>query len=377
MSRHIFPAAHLEKEHELYRKSERQNKILITENTGVLYAFLLQNGRIYKVSREEKTEFPVGCVVIGRVENVVKQMEAAFVNLKGGSGREHIGYLSLQRCKNYTPLNRTPDGRVLCGDEILVQVIKEPLKTKQMQLTTDIRLPESPEKSESFSENDDKNKNDSDGQQSNIDQLSQTRTLYSILYKPEIFYHAFIEEQRKSRLSEIVTDKREVYQELLTPGAAWEIPVRLYEDDKISLAKTYALNTHIRELLSPKVYMKSGAYLVVEPTEALVSIDVNSGKADRKNKPEEYYLRINLEAAKEVCYQLSARNLSGMILVDFINMEQKAQVQELISFLKEECAKDSVPTRYVDYTKLGLAEITRKKTHQTLRYMMRDWDFSS
>lgn len=121
--------------------------------------------------------------------------------------------------------------------------------------------------------------------------------------------------------------------------------------------------------------MKSGAYLVIEPTEALVAVDVNSGKAEKKTEPEEFYFQTNLEAVKEVCYQLSVRNLSGMILVDFINMKDKQHTEMLIEALKKETAKDSVPTRFVDLTKLGLAEITRKKTSRGLGYTLRDWNW--
>lgn len=135
----------------------------------------------------------------------------------------------------------------------------------------------------------------------------------------------------------------------------------------------YALNTRLQELLGKKVYMKSGAYLMIEPTEALVAIDVNTGKAEKKMEPEAFYFKTNLEAVKEVCYQLSARNLSGMILVDFINMKDREHEKELMEALKREAAKDSVTTRFIDLTRLGLAEITRKKTSRALSYTLREW----
>ena len=78
---------------------------------------------------------------------------------------------------------------------------------------------------------------------------------------------------------------------------------------------------------------------------------------------------------KEVCYQLSARNLSGMILVDFINMKDREHTAKLIEALKKETAKDLTPTRFVDLTRLGLAEMTRKKTSRTLEYTLRDWEW--
>ena len=190
---------------------------------------------------------------------------------------------------------------------------------------------------------------------------------------PDTFYLDFIKEQDFSSLDEIVTDEKDVFETLKTHSYTASVPLRFYEDRRISLQSVYALNTRLQELSGKKVYMRSGAYLMIEPTEALVSIDVNTGKAEKKTEPEEFYFRTNLEAVKEVCYQLSARNLSGIILVDFINMKDKAHVKELIEALKQEAAKDSVPVCFIDLTRLGLAEITRKKTSHTLQYTLREW----
>lgn len=107
--------------------------------------------------------------------------------------------------------------------------------------------------------------------------------------------------------------------------------------------------------------MKSGAYLVIEQTEAMVVIDVNTGKSVDKHSFEEHLLRINSEAAVEVCRQLRLRNLSGIIVVDFINMKQPGSMDVIKDILEQELAKDSVPATFVDVTKLSLVELTRKK----------------
>lgn len=429
VSRYIQGAVHPENEHELYRKGIRSNKILILRNQGILYSFLLRDGRIYKAVREEEEEFPIGTILLGKVTNVAKQFQGAFFSLepvKGQKGR--TGFLQMKEKADYRPVNRTADGRILNGDEMPVQVIKQAKGTKPPQLTMEYslagqfvvikrgsgrvtysaklgeeekrRLGEaferwrdglSAKESETadlfrkwditfrtnapFAEQEMWKKEVIDliSQLNSIDQLSQTRTVYSRLYEPEAFYLDFIKEQPISDLEEIVTDERDVFEVLKEHPYTSLMPVRFYEDDRISLRSVYALNTRLQELLGKKVHMKSGAYLMIEPTEALVAIDVNTGKAEKKTEPEEFYLRANLEAAKEVCYQLSARNLSGMILVDFINMRDKEHVKELIKALKQETAKDSVPTRFVDLTRLGLAEITRKKTSRTLQYTLREW----
>ena len=113
--------------------------------------------------------------------------------------------------------------------------------------------------------------------------------------------------------------------------------------------------------------MKSGGYLIIDPTEALTVIDVNTGKAPGKKKEREaFYFQTNKEAAIEAARQLRVRNISGMILIDFINMENKADQETLLTLLKEQLRKDPIQTVFVDLTKLGLIEITRKKTAASL-----------
>lgn len=423
----------MEEDHDLYRKNMQSNKILILRNRGILYSFLIEDGRIRKAAREEKEEFPIGTVILGKVLNVAKQFQGAFLALedqKGKAGR--TGFLQAKENGCYRPVNRTADGRILCGDELPVQIVKQAKGNKPPELSVEYSLAgqfavvkkgngqiryssktteteraqlaesfeswkkdfsaEDAEKEPDFSEWDITFRTNAPsvlpeiwqnevvdliGQLKEIDRLSRTRTVYSKLYEPKDFYLEFIRDQNISALGEIVTDERDVYETLKAHICEDSLPVRFYEDTKISLASVYALDTRLRELLQPKVYMRSGAYLMIEPTEALVAIDVNSGKAEKKTDPEEFYFRTNLEAVKEVCYQLSARNISGMILVDFINMKDKEHTKTLVDALKKETAKDQVTTRFVDLTRLGLAEITRKKTSGALQYTLRDWAWKS
>ncbi len=430
MSRYIQGAFRPDQEHELYQKEKKAGKILLLRNHGILYAFVIRDNRIYKVAREEKETFPIGEIVIGKVASVAKQFPGVFFSLKPHGDKGQSGFLQMKECEGLKPLNRKADGRILCGDELPVQVIKQAKGTKPMQLTAkyflngqavvvkkgsgrvaystkcsreekagleeafliwrDGLIAEDAEK-KSFFEGWDiifrtnapavkaevwqKEIIDLISQLNRIDSSGQTRTVYSSLYKPEDFYLELIRDQPLSLLEEIVTDEKDIFEKISHHPYIRHIPVRLYEDAKISLRSVYALDTRLKELLSPRVSMKSGAYLVIEPTEALVAVDVNSGKAAKKTEPEAFYFQTNLEAVKEVCYQLSVRNLSGMILVDFINMKDKQHTEMLIEALKKETAKDSVPTRFVDLTRLGLAEITRKKTSRGLGYTLRDWNW--
>jgi ribonuclease G len=118
--------------------------------------------------------------------------------------------------------------------------------------------------------------------------------------------------------------------------------------------------------LSKTVWLKSGAYLVIEYTEAMTVIDVNTGKADKRACREDTFLKINIEAAKEIIRQLMIRNVSGIIVVDFINMESKTGYKKLIDCLREYSMYDYSVCTVLDVTALGLVEITRKKVEKPL-----------
>ena len=117
--------------------------------------------------------------------------------------------------------------------------------------------------------------------------------------------------------------------------------------------------------------MKSGGYLVIDRTEALTCIDVNSGKYVGKKSGDESYFHINLEAAEEIAVQLRLRNLSGIIIIDFINMKAKEKNRQLMNSLKKFLDKDPVRTSVVDMTPLGLVEVTRKKEKKSLWEQLR------
>ncbi len=139
----------------------------------------------------------------------------------------------------------------------------------------------------------------------------------------------------------------------------------------VSLNVLYRLERKIQEALQEKVWLKSGAYLVIQPTEALTVIDVNSGKSMSKKQGDDHYLSVNLEAAAEVAHQLRLRNLSGIIIIDFIDMKSAEYQESLIQALRSAVSTDSVPVQVVDITKLNLVEVTRKKTKKSLAEQFR------
>lgn len=190
------------------------------------------------------------------------------------------------------------------------------------------------------------------------------RNVYTCLRKPpspwqDAINHFVLPEEYQ----EIVTDDPELLEEMqgdeiIPPGKT----IRFYEDLDYPLEKLYSLSSKLEGALATRVWLKSGAYLIIEPTEALTVIDVNSGKFEAQKGEQDYYRAINMEAAEEIAFQIRLRNLSGMILVDFINMSDPQDHEDLIKVMQHLLQRDRVKTVVVDITKLGLMEITRMKT---------------
>jgi len=148
-----------------------------------------------------------------------------------------------------------------------------------------------------------------------------------------------------------------------------------YPEDKIvfekdaALARTYFVSRVLEDALRKRVWLKSGAYLVIEPTEALTVIDVNTGKAINKKDMRSHILSINREAAAEAARQIRLRNLSGIILIDFINMPDPTDKADLLEHLNGLLSEDPVKTTLVGISKLDLVEITREKVRKPLHEM--------
>ncbi|MDO4296633.1 MAG: ribonuclease E/G, partial [bacterium] len=142
--------------------------------------------------------------------------------------------------------------------------------------------------------------------------------------------------------------------------------LRLYQDEQLSLFHLYSLQEGLQKALRKQVWLKSGAYLVIEPTEALTVIDVNTGKYTGKKTAKETIRAINLEAAERIGEELRLRNLSGIVLVDFIDTTDDTANEELLLAMRRIVAADPVKTTVVDMTALHLMELTRKKISRPL-----------
>lgn len=391
-----------------------ENQLLITEKDRHIITAWSEEGRICQIHADALgQEGILGNIYVGKVRNIVKNINAAFVEFQKG----HMGYLSLKSsfCPIHTDGRRQEDGRVLIGDEILVQVEKEAVKTKPPTLTGTwdlsgrfvvlsvgnnkisishkIRDKETRQNLHDILEQygqakeygwiartNSKNATKEELIQEmenlikgyeNIVHYGKHKTPFTCLYQAPPAYLSSLRDVYGSRIRQVVTDREEIYESVkqFLEENHWQdfMEVSLWSEEHGKMDAVYDISKTMDKALKKKVWLKSGAYLIIEPTEALVSIDVNTGKAISKKKDvENTFRKVNLEAAKEISLQLRLRNLSGMILVDFIDMKQEEHKEELLETFRRELGKDPVPATLVDMTKLGLVEVTRKKVRKPL-----------
>lgn len=389
---------------------------------------------LYDENRKMIEVFPVlegqaqllGNIYIARVEHILPNINAAFVKI---SPTQRC-YLSLDDVRTPVFTKKLSKKKPLAeGEELLVQVVREAIKTKEPAVTANLSFPGTyavlttgnqkrgvssklpAERRKHFME---LLENETDGTygiivrtnagdasdaavlaeiaalQEQCDTLLRTaahRSCFSLLHEAPPSFLKDLDNLRQDSLEEIVTDDRTVFEQVcahyriqeqaLVTGGSVPAPVdavsvgerlniRYYRDDAVSLSALYGVKSSLESALREKVWLKSGAYLVIQPTEALTVIDVNTGKNIARHGMQEHFLRVNIEAAEEIARQLRLRNLSGIIVVDFINLAEHADRETLLARFREALRDDPVPTQLVDMTKLGLVELTRKKGKRTL-----------
>lgn len=384
------------------------NRLIFTQLRGQTAAVLVSGSRILQIDFEpEDTE--LGCIYIGKVKNIVKNINAAFVEYRPGVN----GYYSLTENRNHLYTDNREHPALHEGDEILVQVERAAVKTKDAVLSSDLNLPgryavltakggrlgisskirnrEWKEQMKLWWEKLEghtfglilrTNAMEAEPEEiyeevarleeifDKICSASKCRTCLSLLYKPESFQVRIARDTHFQDMEEVLTDNREIYDELshafIREVKEGRLKLRFYEDSSLALSALYSLNTALDRALSKQVWLKSGGYLVIEPTEAMTVIDVNTGKNMGKQAFSETAFQTNLEAAGEIAAQMRLRNLSGIIIIDFIDMEEQNKKEELLKSLKKFTSKDPVPVTVVDMTSLGLVEVTRKKIKKPL-----------
>lgn len=373
----------------------------------------------------------LGNLYIGRVENVVKNLNAAFIRISP----EQICYYSMDDYKNPLFTKKVSVKKPLVeGEELVVQVTREALKTKEPAVTTNLNFTgkyavlttenqrigisaklskTDRERLKSLAETIEHpdfglilrtNARDATDEEilaeiqglaeewQNLKETAKHKTCYSCLKKEPPAYLKEIVNLPTSSVNELITDDRNVFLKLcsnfgITEDDLWtkgsvSVPIdevnvtetltlRYYHDSLLSLSSLYSVKSSVEKAIAEKVWLNSGAYLIIQPTEAMTVIDINTGKNVAKKGVQENFLKINKEAAIEIAHQLRLRNLSGIIIVDFMNLASKEAEAELMSTFRAALKNDPVPTQLIDMTKLGLVEVTRKKVRKSLPEVLR------
>lgn len=350
-------------------------------------------------------------IVVARVDNIVPNMQAAFVRISP----KQVCFLPLEDIQAPLYVKKQSELKKLSiGDEIVVQVVKDALKTKDPVVSTKLTLAgkycilttENTSLGVSKKITGDNyhrmnaylSSNIYDqAQEHDFGMIIRTNALeateeelledlkstvarfialktksvhqcaFTVLEKPDAPYIQKLKSLDLSSLDGVFTDETDIYEDIQNhlPYLIEKDLLKLYKDDKVSLGTLYNFRGSVDKLIEKRVWLKSGANIIIEQLETMTVIDINSGKNISKN--EKAILEINKEAAIEIARQLRLRNISGMIIIDFINMKSKEHMEELVSVVKEQIRKDPVPCTFIDVTKLGLVELTRKKTYKSLK----------
>jgi ribonuclease G len=167
----------------------------------------------------------------------------------------------------------------------------------------------------------------------------------------------------------IVVDTQEEYDKIVrfigTFMPRLKYVIELYDDDE-PIFDAFGLEVEIARALGRKVWLKSGGYIIIEQTEALTAVDVNTGRYVGKHNLEDTILKTNLEAVKEIAFQLRLRNIGGLIIIDFIDMEKELHREKVHSALEETLKNDKAKTNILKISELGLVEMTRKRVRESI-----------
>jgi ribonuclease G len=189
-----------------------------------------------------------------------------------------------------------------------------------------------------------------------------------LLHRETSLTRGIIRDLFSTKVDSLTVDSKQVYNEIVEylQGIAPELldRVHLYED-KAGLFDKEGIETEIRDLFKRRCDLPSGGYIIIEPTEALVSIDVNSGRYTGKKDPEKTVTKTNVEAAREIARQLRLRDVGGIIVCDFIDMETKANRDRVLQELRQHLGRDRARTKAFAVSDLGLIEMTRQRVRQS------------
>ncbi len=396
------------------------SKLLIVDiGAGGNRVALLEDDDLAEIYIEKPgTERMVGNIYRGKVSSVLPGMQAAFIDI----GFEKNAFLyagDIVAKKEYSEDDDDTEARdynigelISAGQELTVQVIKEPIGSKGPRVTTNITLPgrqlvllpdadytgvsrrienESERAklkkiAESLKPNgmglivrtasegmeEDNFKEDLDfllKLWDSIKEKEKSGPVPRCLHKDLCLVYRIVRDMFTRDIDKFVINDREQYEkvlelvEMLSP----ELKKRVEHYSKdYEMFGFYQLESKLAKALSRKVWLKCGGYLVIDKTEALTVIDVNTGKYVGANNLEDTVLKTNMDAAAEIAKQLRLRDIGGIIIIDFIDMHEHEHQQMVMDVLKQVLKKDRTKTTVVGMTGLGLIEMTRKKVRQEL-----------
>ena len=355
-------------------------KIIVEYLVSSQKTAILEDDKLIELLIEDnKNSKKVSNIYRGVVKKVILGIQACFVDI----GFEKLAYLQLDK-----------DSNIKAGQDILVQVNKEEVGTKGAKLNTEISLagrylvyiPTNDRITISNKILDEKERfrlkkianSVSKGAKGLINELKERYEEIikeyklgigpKLLYKELDFSSKYIKDNVNEDIEKIVTNDKCKYDELknILKSIKKEYVEKLELEENKDIFDLYRVENQIEKALSKKVWLKSGGYLIIDKTEALTVIDVNTGRFTGNLKLEETVYQTNIEAAIEVCRQLKLRDIGGIVIVDFIDMHKAKYKQEIINILNEEFKKDKRKTEVLGMTKLGLVEITRRRERDSI-----------
>ncbi len=405
-----------------------KKEILINASIGETRIAILENGKLVELYVEQpENQRMVGDIYLGKVVNVVRGMHAAFVDI--GLGQDAFLHFSdigevLADYRTFieldAPRNNRRNGKrgrsyratPREGQQLLVQVIKEPINNKGARISTELSLPgrflvlvpnsDAIGVSRKISNPSEKKKlkrlcremkpdgfglivrtvaegKDEETLRADLDALLKEWqqlekkvkriSAPALVYKDAGMVSSVIRDLFTNDVRRVLIDSRKLYREIvkyleeISPSLAKR--VEFYRSKK-PIFDVFGVEQEIEKSLSRKIWLPSGGYIIFDHTEALVAIDVNSGKYVRGREPEETTLKINLEAAREIARQLRLRDLGGIIVIDFIDMIDPNNKKKLYNEFRRELRKDRATSSLTQISEFGLIEMTRERIRPSL-----------
>ena len=396
------------------------NRIIINVNNFQKRAAIIEEGRVVEVLTEREDESNIiKNIYKGRVANVLPGMESAFVDI----GLEKNSFLFVDDLREFEEkyLNgivnsgKPIEDLLTVGDKVVVQVLNVPRGTKGARVTTNFTIPGKylvlmPNSDHIAISKKIKDEDERARLQEIFEEIkpakmgviirtaAQGKSVYhfekeisylvkkwediekkiakakigEVLYNDNSIVTTILRDILSNDIDELVVDNEEVYWEIIDYINAFsennfKTKVKLFDENR-DIFDEYNVNKEIQKALDKNVWLDCGGYLVIEKTEALVSIDVNTGKNTGSFNLEKTVLNTNLDAAREIPKQLRLRNLSGIIIIDFIDMKLQEDKDLVLQQLDAELKKDRTKNNIVHFTDLGLIEMTRKRVGRNLSY---------